>query len=80
MFVCRENGPVDAVPRSANGFTRSTFSRTGSLKHRLRNLFQGTRDMDPLLDWSNHLLNSSELHTHTHTDLGQEVKNNITPD
>lgn len=65
MCVCCKNGPVDAVSCSANGFTYSTFSRTGSLKHRLRNLFQGTREMDLLLDWSNHLLNSSELHTHT---------------
>lgn len=47
----------------------STLSRTGSLKHRLRNLFQGTREMDLLLDWSNHVLNSSELHTHTYTEI-----------
>lgn len=69
MCVYRKNGPVDAVSRSANGFTYGTFSRTGSLKHRLRNLFQGTREMDLLLDWSSHLLNSSELHTHTHTQI-----------
>lgn len=78
MCECLKNGPVDAVPCSANGFTCRPFSRTGSLEHRLRNLFQGIREMDLLLDWSNHLLNSSELHTHTHTHTVWVRKSKIT--
>lgn len=64
MCVYRKNGPVDAVPCSADGFTYGTFSRRGSLKRRLRNLFQDTTEMDLLPNRSDRLLNSSELHTH----------------
>lgn len=58
MCVYSKNGPVDAALCSADGFTHD------SLERRRRNLFQGTRGIDLLLDQSNHLLNSSELHAH----------------